>query len=103
MKRWPAVLLLLGCAVATCASTAEAGPKRFQRLKREPKNAQQQQLQDYPPRYVRAPNSQNYVFRDKAGQVHVRKVPSGYAEQFPTPAMFYYGYPHSGDDTGLGF
>jgi len=47
--------------------------------------------------------SWNYVFRDKNGQVHVRKVYPGYANQFPPPAYLYYGYPHSGDDTGLGF
>jgi hypothetical protein len=94
MTRWPVRLLLASVALAACAGLLEAGQKQA-RIKRE-------KLQ-YPPRYVRVSNVQNYVFRDKNGNVHVRKVPSGYAEQFPTPALFYYGYPHSGDDTGLGF
>jgi hypothetical protein len=94
MKRWPVRLLLASCALVACAGILEAGQK--------PVRAKREKLQ-YPPRYVRVPNVQNYVFRDKNGKVHVRKVPSGYAEQFPTPALFYYGYPHSGDDTGLGF
>ena len=94
MTGWPVRLLLASVAIAACAGLLEAGQKS-PRAKRE-------KLQ-YPPRYVRVPNVQNYVFRDKNGKVQVRKVPSGYAEGFPTPALFYYGYPHSGDDTGLGF
>jgi hypothetical protein len=98
MKRLFVRWLILGLAIVACGRLAEAGP--FSRKTREQRQAQREQ---YPPKYVRVPNAQNYVFKDKNGQVHVRKVPSGYAEGFPTPALFYYGYPHSGDDTGLGF
>ena len=94
MKRWSTRMMVLGCLLATGLPTVEAG-QLFQRVKRE--------RQETPPRYVRAPNAWNYVFRDKEGKVQVRKVYPGYADQFPTPALFYYGYPHSGDDTGLGF
>jgi hypothetical protein len=94
MKRWSVRLLLLSCALAACTAPTEAG-QMFQRMKRE--------RQQTPHRYDRAPMKQDYVFRDAEGKVKVRKVYPGYAEQFPTPAIFYYGYPHSGDDTGLGF
>lgn len=95
MKRWSVRLLILSCALAACVAQAQAGQK-FQRMKRE--------RQATPHRYDRAPMKQDYVFRDpKTGKVEVRKVYPGYAEKFPVPAMFYYGYPHSGDDTGLGF
>ncbi len=94
MTRWPARVLLASIALVACAGLLEAAQK--------PARVKCEKLQ-YPPRYVRVSNAQNYVFRDKNGKVHVRQVPSGYAEQFPTPALFYYGYPHSGDDTGLGF
>jgi hypothetical protein len=32
----------------------------------------------------------------------VRQVYSGYSSNLPPPAFLYYGYPHSGDDTGIG-
>ena len=94
MKRWALGLLLVSCALAACTAELEAGDF-FQPHKR--------QRVQYPPRYTRASMSQYYVFRDPNGQVHVRQVYPGYAERFPPPAYLYYGYPHSGDDTGLGF
>ena len=94
MKRWSVRLLLLSFALSAGSAPIEAG-QLFQRIKRE--------RQQTPHRYDRAPMKQDYVFRDAEGQVKVRKVYPGYAEQFPIPAIFYYGYPHSGDDTGLGF
>jgi hypothetical protein len=103
MKRWAARCLLVGSAVLLCTPLASAAQKQKHlfRLKRAP--VANVEGEEYGPRYVRVPNVQNYVFRGKDGRIHVRKVPSGYAEGFPTPALFYYGYPHSGDDTGLGF
>lgn len=95
--------MLVGSALLIFAAPAIANQKHKQLLRFKRTPAQKAQMEQYPPRYVRVPNVQNYVFRDKEGRVHVRKVPSGYAEGFPTPALFYYGYPHSGDDTGLGF
>ncbi len=100
MKRLCVRWLLVGCAIILCGDSVQAGPKIFARKSREQRQAEKEQ---YPPKFVRVPNAQNYVFRGKDGRVQVRKVPSGYAEGFPTPALFYYGYPHSGDDTGLGF
>ena len=94
MKRLTVRLLLMSCALGACIAPATAG-ELFQRMKRH--------RQVTPHRYDRAPNAQDYVFRDREGNVKVRKVYPGYAEKFPIPALFYYGYPHSGDDTGLGF
>ena len=36
------------------------------------------------------------------GQVDVRTVYTGYSNGWPPPAWLYYGYPHSGDETGIG-
>ena len=47
--------------------------------------------------------SQWYKYQDRDGNVNFRQVYPGYAEHFPAPAYLYYGYPKSGDDTGLGF
>lgn len=100
MKRWGLRLLLLGSLVSIASSPVEAGGGLFSRKTREQRQAKRA---EYPPKWERYSNAQDYIFRGKDGRVHVREVYSGYAEQFPTPALFYYGYPHSGDDTGLGF
>ncbi len=93
MKRWTLRLLLLGCAVAACAADLQAG-EWLDRMRRE--RAQ------YPPRYTHGSVAQNYVYRDRNGQVKVRQVYVGYADHFPPPAYLYYGYPKSGYYTGLG-
>ncbi len=93
MNRWSFRLLFVGVALALCAPSSQAG-KIFQRMQRE--------KQQHPPRYVRGTMQQNYVFRDRDGNIKVREVYPGYAEKFPAPAMFFYGYPHSGYFTGLG-
>ncbi|MEX0979167.1 MAG: hypothetical protein WDZ48_09960 [Pirellulales bacterium] len=93
MKRWAVVLVVLGCALAACAESRAA-----QRSSR-----QQRQRTEYPPRYQRASMSQWYKYQDRDGNVNFRQVYPGYAERFPAPAYLYYGYPKSGDDTGLGF
>ncbi len=95
MKRLTIRLLLVALVLGTATASLHAGVF-FKRAKREDKPK-------YPPKYERVSNAHNFVFRDKEGNVQVRKVPSGYLEQFPTPALFYDGYPHSGDDSGLGF
>jgi hypothetical protein len=100
MKRLIVGLLVTGSVLAVQAGTAQG--QLFQR-KRQTQQQQQQAKLKYPPRYERVSNAWNYVYRDKTGQTKVREVYSGYSSQFPTPALFYYGYPHSGDDTGLGF
>lgn len=56
----------------------------------------------YPPRYRRASMAQTYIYKNRHGQVRTREVYPGYASGFPAPAFLYYGYPHSGDDTGIG-
>ncbi len=93
MKRWIFGLLALGALFAVDTTQAQAG-EWLKRLR--------QDRQKYPPKWERTSNAWNYVYRDREGQVKVREVYPGYADRFPTPALFYYGYPHSGDDTGLG-
>lgn len=93
MKRWAVGLLILGCALVACAAELQAG-ERQQRQKR--------QKIEYPPRYQRASMSQWYKTRDRNGNINYRQVYPGYAEKFPPPAYLYYGYPHSGDFTGMG-
>jgi hypothetical protein len=83
MKRVLAVLLLFWCAVSSCLTQARAGDRR------------------YPPRYQRGSYA-DYIVRKKDGKTEVRQVYSGYANRFPPPAFLYYGYPHSGDGTGIG-
>lgn len=55
----------------------------------------------YPPRYKRGSYAE-YLVRKKDGQTDVRQVYSGYANRYQPPAFLYYGYPHSGDGTGIG-
>jgi hypothetical protein len=43
-----------------------------------------------------------YIVVPRDGKPAVRQVYSGYSSRFPRPAFLYYGYPHSGDDTGIG-
>lgn len=84
MKRWALGLLLFSCAVAACAAQAQAGQRK------------------YPPRYTRG-SYVEYRTIVRQGQPQVQKAYNGYSAQFPTPALFYYGYPHSYDATGIGF
>jgi len=93
MKRWTLRLLLLGCAVAACATSLQAG-ELLDRMRRE--------RDKYPPRYTRASMSQWYIYRDRNGQVQHRQTYPGYEDHFPPPAYLYYGYPHSGNFSGLG-
>ena len=93
MKRWTLRLLLLGCAVAAGASHLQAG-ELLDRIRRN--------NEQYPPRYTRGSMAQYYVFRDREGDVKVRKTYVGYEDHFPPPAYLHYGYPHSGYFTGLG-
>ncbi|MGD9724220.1 MAG: hypothetical protein AB7O59_23860 [Pirellulales bacterium] len=55
-----------------------------------------------PPRVKRGSYLEYRVIRKKDAPPEVRRVYSGYSANFPPPAFLYYGYPHSGDDTGIG-
>ena len=55
----------------------------------------------YPRRYERGTYSQ-YVVKKRQGQSLVSQTYNGYDRGFPPPAFLYYGYPHSGDMTGIG-
>ena len=53
-------------------------------------------------RYYRGSYAEYIIRKKKDGQTTVRQTYPGYAAGFPPPAFLYYGYPHSGDDTGIG-
>lgn len=93
MKRCTLGLLLVALTLSALPGTAQAG-KMLDRMR--------EQRQKYPPKWKLSTMSPYYVDRDKEGDVRVRQVYPGFAEHFAPPAMFYYGYPHSGDDTGIG-
>jgi hypothetical protein len=54
-----------------------------------------------PRRYERGSYSQ-YIVRKRQGQPVVSQVYNGYAQRYQPPAFLYYGYPHSGDGSGIG-
>jgi hypothetical protein len=58
-------------------------------------------VQAQPRRYERGSYGQ-YIVKKRQGQPVVSQVYSGYGNGFPPPAFLYYGYPHSGDMTGIG-
>jgi hypothetical protein len=84
MKRWALGLLLFSCVLSAAATTVQAGRRK------------------YPPRYRYSSYSETIV-RTRNGHVTLRQVYPGYVNGFPPPAFLYYGYPHSGDGTGIGF
>lgn len=84
MMRWTLVFAAVACATLAFASEARAGQRR------------------YPPRYTRGSYADYVVKMQKNGEPTVRQVYSGYTSNFPPPAFLYYGYPHSGDGTGIG-
>ena len=86
MMRWT---LVAACFVGTMFASAD----QAQALNR--RNQQ-------PPRYTRGSYAEYIKLKNKDGQPYVRQVYSGYSANFPPPAFLYYGYPHSGDDTGIG-
>src|SRR5262245_32022122 len=81
MRRWMLSLVILASTVA--AREANAGGR------------------NYPRRYERGTYSQ-YVLKKRHGQPVVSQTYNGYDRGFPPPAFLYYGYPHSGDMTGIG-
>jgi hypothetical protein len=93
MKRC-AIAVLLACQALAASATLVHGGEVLDRMR--------QQKQKYPPKYKFGTMTPYYVYRDRDGNMKARRVYPGYAEGFPPPAMFYYGYPHSGDDTGIG-
>jgi len=84
MRRCGLVLLLFAFGTRICSSEAQAFERR------------------YPPRYTRGSYAE-YRIVPRNGQPTVRKVYNGYTSQFPVPSLFFYGYPHSYDATGIGF
>jgi hypothetical protein len=84
MKRRAIALLLLAFVTLIWSSEAQAFERR------------------YPPRYTRGSYAE-YKIVPRNGQPTVRKVYNGYTSQFPVPSLFFYGYPHSYDATGIGF
>ncbi len=84
MKRWTLGLLLFASTVAVCTHEVQAGQKRN------------------PPRYTRG-SYVEYRAITRQGQPAVQKTYNGATAKFPVPAMWFYGYPHSYDATGIGF
>jgi len=96
MKRWAVGLVML-CAIETASIADSQAAQPKQTRQRTPVT------ESTPRRYSRASMSQVYVYKNRAGQVKTREVYPGYREHFPPPAYLFYGYPHSGDYSGLGF
>ena len=85
MRRWTIGLAALACIAVSDLPTAQAFNRRS----------------TAPPRYTRGSYAETLV-RKTDGVVTTRQVYSGYSNRFPPPAFLYYGYPHSGDGTGIG-
>jgi len=94
MRCWGVGLLLVLGATIVCSTDAGA----VERARKVPKSQRVQ----YPPRYTRDTMAQWFVYRNRHGEVKTRKAYPGYESHFPPPAYLYYGYPKSGDYTGLG-
>jgi hypothetical protein len=84
MKRGTLLLVLFACATLAQVRQTQAIHRR------------------YPPRYSRGTYAEYVIRKQKNGEPTVRQVYSGYSSNFPPPAFLYYGYPHSGDGTGIG-
>ena len=91
MKRKLVALAVLCCAAV--ASVDRAVAVQWRRTEIQPAS---------PRRIIRGSYAEYVVIRQKGRPVRVKKVYTGYSNQFPPPALLYYGYPHSGDDTGIG-
>jgi hypothetical protein len=90
MMRW-----LLGLTVVSCVTVGSwerAGAVERRRPAEDPQ----------PRRVIRGSYLEYVVIRQQGRPVRVKQVYSGYSAHFPPPALLYYGYPHSGDDTGIG-
>jgi hypothetical protein len=81
MKRWACGLLLFSSVLIGASGEAQAIQLR------------------YPPRY-RYSSYYKHINVPRDGQMTSRYVYRGYENNFPPPAIMYYGYPHSGDDGG---
>jgi hypothetical protein len=80
-------LLLAACVLSLAADFARADEQPSSRRN--------------PRRFTRGSYTQ-YVPHMRRGQVQPSKVYNGYRQGFPPPAFLYYGYPHSGDENGIG-
>jgi hypothetical protein len=84
VNRWKLCLATLACIVIAGADAAKAYKTRPTK------------------RYYRGSYAEYIVRKKKDGQTTVRQTYPGYSAGFPPPAFLYYGYPHSGDGTGIG-
>ncbi len=84
MKRWTLSLILTSIIALAFQHDASAIERR------------------YPPKRKRGSYAEYIIIRQKDRKPRVRQVYTGYSANFPPPAFLYYGYPHSGDDTGIG-
>ena len=82
MRRWLSCLLVAGCGLSVWTDFSRAV---------EPQTR----------RYARGSYQQFYV-RKRQGQPVVSQVYNGYGQRYQPPAFLYYGYPHSGDGSGIG-
>jgi hypothetical protein len=85
MKRWTLALLLILSATSALAVEERPSSRRT-----------------YPPKRTRGSYAEYIIIRKEGQPTRVRQVYSGYSNWFPPPAYLYYGYPHSGDGTGIG-
>src|SRR5262245_35492304 len=84
MKRWTLVLLLILSATSALAIEERPSSRRTH------------------PKRTRGSYAEYIIIRKEGQPTRVRQVYSGYSAWFPPPAFLYYGYPHSGDGTGIG-
>jgi hypothetical protein len=87
MLRWIGSLLLVSCSLAAVVEAAQTADSKLR--------------QQYPRRFARGSYTQ-YVPHVRRGEPVVSKAYNGYRQGYPAPAFLYYGYPHSGDGTGIG-
>ncbi len=84
MKCWTLALVLILSATMASADEARSSSRRTR------------------PKRTRGSYAEYIIIRKPDQPTRVRQVYSGYSAWFPPPAYLYYGYPHSGDDTGIG-
>jgi hypothetical protein len=79
-----------GALIGLMVVVAMAASQRVEAARRSPRQ------------WTRGSYVERIVVRRPNGQVQVRDMYNGYSNNWPRPAWLYYGYPHGGDDTGIG-